>query len=181
MRAFQITGDFMNFTESSLTILYLLQEAKIPLNMEQICAALASSSEFTYIDASISISSMLDKKYLIEDETPLGKTYSITVDGRISLAHLKTDIRGSIRRGINEYVSKNLMKFSLESKISSRINILDDGKYQVHLRAFDKDMSMSDIVIVAHDEDEAKLIVHNWEKNADDAISALYGVLIKDI
>lgn len=171
----------MNFTESSLTILYLLQEAKIPLNMEQICAALASSSEYTYIDASISISSMLDKNYLIEESTPLGSTYTISVDGRITLAHLKTDIRGSIRKGINEYVSKNLMKLSLESKVSSRISILDDGKYQVHLRAFDKDMSMSDILIVAHDEEEAKLIVENWEKQADEAISALYSVLIRDI
>lgn len=171
----------MNFTESSLTILYLLQEAKVPLNMEQICTALDASSEFTYIDASISISSMLEKNYILKKETPLGDTFTITVDGRIVLAHLKTDIRGSIRKNISEHISENLSKLSLESNISTRISMLDDGKYQIHLRAFDNDLEMNDIILTAQNEDEAKIIVKNWEMHADDALAALYGVLIKDI
>lgn len=171
----------MNFTESSLTILYLLQEAKLPLNMEQICTALAASSEFTYIDASISITSLLDKKYITKEESPIGDTYTIAVDGRIALAHLKTDIRGSIRKNLSEFINDNFSKLSLESNLTSRISILDNGKYQIHLRVFDKDMSMNDIILTAHNEEEAKLIVKNWERHADDAIAALYSVLIKDI
>ena len=171
----------MNFTESALTILYLLQEAKVPLNIEQICTALHYSSEFTYIDASISISSMLDKNYIIKEETPIGDVYSITIDGRISLAHLKTDIRGSIRKKLSEFVSDNVNKLSLESTILTRISLLDDGKYQLHLRAFDKHMSMNDVILTVNNEEEAKVIVKNWELHADDAIAALYNVLIKDI
>jgi len=171
----------MNFTESSLTILYLLQESKVPLNMEQICAALAASSEFTYIDASISITNLLEKNYILKENSPIGDTYTITVDGRIALAHLKTDIRGSIRKKLSEYINDNLLKLSLKSNLSSRISLLDNGKYQIHLRVFDKDMSMNDIILTAHNEDEAKIIVKNWEMHADDAIAALYSVLIKDI
>ena len=181
MRAFRLTGEFMNFTEVSLSILHLLQEAKIPLNMEQICAALDYSSEYTYIDASIAISSMLDKNYILKEETPLDDTYSITVEGRITLAHLKTDVRGSIRKGLSEYVSDKLKQLSLESKVSSRVSMLDNGQYLVHLRAFDKDMPMNDFVIIAHNEDEAKAIVTNWEKHADEAIASFYTVLIRDI
>ena len=171
----------MNFTESSLAILYLLQEAKVPLNMEQICAALAESSEFTYIDASISITRMLDKNHILSFTTPLGDTYTITVDGRIVLAHLKTDLRGSIRKNITEYVNNNLSALSLESKISTRISTLDNGKFQIHLRAIDDDISMNDIILTASTEEEARLIVKNWELHADDAIAALYSILIKDI
>ncbi len=171
----------MNFTEVSLSILHLLQEAKVPLNMEQICAALDASSDYTYIDASIAISGMLDKNYILKEVTPLGEIYSITVEGRITLAHLKTDVRGSIRKALSEYVSNKLKQLSLESKVSSRISILDNGQFLIHLRAFDKDMPMNDFMIVAHNEEEAKVIVTNWEKHADEAIASFYTVLIKDI
>ncbi len=168
----------MNFTEVSLTVLYLLQEAKTPLTIEQISDALQAN--YTYIEISIALSNLLDKMLVYKDTTPIGEEYSITVDGRISLAHLKNDIRGSVRNGIIKYVNENLKALTLESKISSRINVLDGGQYLIHLRAFDKDVSMNDIVLVVHDEEEAKLIVSNWETNADEAISALYNVLIKD-
>lgn len=168
----------MNFTEISLTVLYLLQEAGIPLTINQISDALQAN--YTYIEISIAITNLLDKKLVYKDTTPIGEEYTITVDGRISLAHLKNDIRGSVRNGIIKYVNQNLKALKLESKISAHISALDGGQYLVHLRAFDKDLSMNDIVLVAHDEEEARLIVSNWETNADEAVAALYTVLIKD-
>jgi len=40
---------------------------------------------------------------------------------------------------------------------------------------------MNDILLIAKDEEQAKLITTNWERNADKAIAALYSVLMMDI
>lgn len=168
----------MNFTEVSLTVLFLLQEAKVPLNIEQICNALQDN--YTYIEISIALTNLMDKKLIAKEITPISEEYTITVDGRVSIAHLKNDVRGSVRNGITNYVKNNVNQLSLESKVSAQINSLGNGEYILHLRAFDKDLKMNDIVIVVNNEDEAKLVAENWENHADEAISALYNILIRD-
>ncbi len=171
----------MSFTEAALIVLYVLQEAKIPLNLDQISQALDASSEYTYLDGAIAINDMLDKKLVIKENNPMGEFYRITLDGRISLAHLKREIRGSIRNAISDYIKENFTQLNLESKIYYSVNQLDSGEYQIFLRAYDKDLAMNDILLIAKDEEQAKLIITNWERNADKAIAALYSVLMMDI
>ncbi|MBE7091709.1 MAG: DUF4364 family protein [Clostridiales bacterium] len=168
----------MNFTEVSLTVLYLLQEAKTPLNIEQISNALHTN--YTYIEISIALTNLLEKNLVLKNKTPISEEYTITVDGRISLAHLKNDIRGSVRNSIVKYVDENLKQLCLESKVASHISVLDDGNYLLQLRAIDNDLKMNDIMLVVSDEHEAKLIASNWENRADEAIASLYNILISD-
>ncbi len=169
----------MDFTNVSLTVLYLLQEAKVPLTIEQMSDAL-DSSDYTYIEISVAVIDLTDKGLVQAFDTPMGCEYSITVNGRITLSHLKNDVRGSVRKKILSYVAEKSSELKLKSKVSTRITKLDNGCYQVHLRAFDKDMLMNDILLVAHDEEEAKFIASNWENRADEAIASLYTVLMKD-
>ena len=56
----------MSFTEVALAVLYLLQEAKIPLSIEQISHALSATSEYTYLDAAISANNLLEKNLIIK-------------------------------------------------------------------------------------------------------------------
>ncbi len=171
----------MSFTEVALSVLYLLQEAKIPLSIEQMSHALAESSEYTYLDAAISVNNLLEKNLIIKETNPMGEFYTISVDGRISLAHLKAEIRGSVRRELSAFVKENFDLLNIQSKVYTRIDRLDSGAYQVMLRSYDKDLSMNDFILTAQDENEAKIIATNWERHADDAIAAIYSVLMKDI
>ncbi len=169
----------MNFTDVSLTVLYLLQEAKIPLTIEQMSDAL-NTSDYTYIEISVALIDLSDKGLVQMLETPLGNEYTITVNGRISLSHLKNDVRGSVRKRITQYIAENPNEIKIKSKVSTRITKCDNGAFQLHLRAFDKDMAMNDILLIVKDEQEAEHIVSNWEDHADEALAALYSVLLKD-
>lgn len=168
----------MDITEVSLTILYLLQEAKIPLNIDQICNALQDN--YTYIENSIALTNLIDKNLVLKTKTPLCEEYSITVEGRISVAHLKNNVRGSVRNNIIRYVEENIKELALSSNVFTKINSLDGGKYLVQLRAYDKELDMNDIVLIVNDETEAQLITSNWTNHADEAIAALYSVLIRE-
>ncbi len=169
----------MTFTEIALTVLYLLQHSGVPLSMEQISDALENTGAYTYMDAAIAVNNLEEQGLLLKQSSPTSPLYSITVQGRLILSRLTNEIRGSVRRAIVDYCEKNLKSFSLEANTSSALSF-DGQQYQVILEAFDKGALLGQFVLNVSDGDEARLICSNWKKYADEAIAALYTVLIKD-
>ncbi len=169
----------MTFTEIALTVLYLLQQAGIPLNMEQISNALYYAGNYTYMDAAIAVNSLEEKSLILKQSSPTGDLYNITVSGRINLSRLTNEVRGSVRKAITDYCEKNIKALSLESSTATHISF-DGNQYQVILSAFDKGNLLGQFVLNISDGDEARLICSNWKKHADEAIAALYTTLIKD-
>lgn len=170
----------MTFTEIALTVLYLLQHANIPLNLEQISEALEHAANYTYMDAAIAVNSLEERALLKKELSPTGELCSITVQGRLTLSRLINEIRGSVRRAIAAYCEGNAKNFSLESSTSAQI-FHDGEQYQVVLEAFDKGTLLGQFILNVTDGDEARLICRNWKKQADEAIAALYTVLIRDM
>ncbi|MBP5662067.1 MAG: DUF4364 family protein, partial [Clostridia bacterium] len=78
----------MSFTEVSLAVLYLLQEARVALNMEQIAQGLESAAAGTYLDTALAVNDLTDKGFLRAEDTPMAPLYSLTVEGRVNLSHL---------------------------------------------------------------------------------------------
>ena len=170
----------MNFNEVSLAVMFLLQEVRIPLNTEQISLGFNEDSGFTYIDIAIALNNLTEKEFVVKNTTPTGEYYSLTFNGRLTLSRLLTDIRASLRKRLSAYARDNFLALSLESKVNTSVSPIGDGKYQVLLRAFDKDSNSSDIFLTVDNSEEASLIAKNLKKHADDAIAALFSVLTKD-
>lgn len=170
----------MNLNEVSLAVMYLLQEVGIPLNAEQISLAFDEDSGYTYIAVALAVNSLTDKELLSVSKEENGDFYSLTLNGRLILSRLKTEIRNSLRKHLSQYAEENYSSLRLLSKTDAYISPFGDGKYQVILRSFDKDMHSTDVFIMTEDLTEAERMVENWKKYADDAVSALYLVLMKD-
>lgn len=170
----------MNLNEVSLAVMYFLQEVGIPLNAEQISLAFNEDSGYTYIAVALALNSLTEKELLSVTNEQNGDFYSITLNGRLILSRLKTEIRNSLRRHLSEYAEENYSSLRVSSKTDAYISPFGDGKYQVVLRSFDKDMHSTDIFIMTSDLAEAELMVENWKKYASDAVSSLYLVLMKD-
>lgn len=168
----------MDFTEISLAVLYLLQYVKIPLKLEQMTSAF-DGTDYTYIHIALSLDTLIENDYIVKQDLPTGEFYSVTVDGILSVSRLKTSIRGTLRQHLVEYCDNNFSKLNLESNISAYIYTLN-GKSKVTLQAFDKKSVLSQIALTVDDYDEALQIKKNWEAHADDAIAALFKVLLQD-
>ncbi len=169
-----------SFTEPALAVLYILQESKVALSNEQLNDVLTLSSNMTYIDMKIGLTEMLDKGFVEAEQSPAGEFYSLSFSGRILIAEMKTDLKWSIRNAISQYIREHATQLRLEAKLSSRVLSSAEGTYLLHLKAFDDDMGTSEILLSVNDRDEAKQIERNWKKYGDEAISALYSVLIRD-
>ncbi len=170
----------MNYNEVCLAVLFLLQEVNIPLSAEQVSLAFPEKSGYTYMDTTSAIAKLQEQELVISETTPTGERFTINIEGRLVLSRLMTDIRGSLRKSLSEYASEKFHELSLESQVYTRCIPTGTGKFQVILRAFDKNIQMSDITLMVDDIDEAVLITHNWQKYAGEAVSSLFGILLKD-
>ena len=170
----------LSFSEAALAVLFLLQETGIPLTMEQISNGLSEASEYTYLDAAIAVNDMMDKGFIEKEIQPLSETYAVTIEGRINLAHLPDQIRGSVRHNLAKFAKEHLAELSLESNVYARTMRREDGTWQVIPRAYDKDMAMSELVLTAQDGAEARKLTENWTKYAGETVAAIYGVLNRD-
>lgn len=168
----------MDFAEPSLAVLYVLKHAQVPMTLEQISCAF-EGSDYTYIHVSIVADQLLENNFIVKHTHPTGEFYEITVAGRMNLARLETEIRYSLRKLLAKYCAKNISQINIESNTIAHIVAFNDI-HQVILQAFDKDATMSQVILNVADYDEAQLIVKNWKKHADEAVSALYAVLLKD-
>ncbi len=169
-----------SFTEPALAVLYILQESKIPLTEAQINDVLTISSEMTYIDMKIGLTEMLGKGFAECEVSPAGEVYTLSFNGRILIAEMKSNLKWSVRNAISQYISEHAMQMNLEAKLSSRTLGAEKGSYLLHLKAFDNDMGTSEILLPIKDEDEARQIEKNWKKYGDEAIASLYSVLTRD-
>ena len=170
----------LSFSEAALAVMYLLQETGIPLTMEQISNGLAEASEYTYLDAAIAVNDMMEKGFIEKETLPLSEVYNVTIDGRINLAHLTDRVRGSVRHQLTRFAKEHLAELSLESNVYARNVRREDGSYQVILRAYDKDMAMTELIVNAHDGAEAQKLSENWTKYAAETVAAIYSVLNRD-
>lgn len=168
----------MDFAEPSLAVLYVLQHAQVPMTLEQISCAF-EGSDYTYIHVSIVANQLFENNFVAKHARPTGDFYEITVAGRMNLARLETEIRYTLRQKLAKYCAENISQINVESNATANIIAFNDI-HQVILQAFDKDAMMSQIVLNVADYDEAQLIAKNWKKHADDAVSAIYSVLLKD-
>jgi len=168
------------FTEAALAGMYLLQEAQQPLTLTQINDILFVTSDISYMDLAVGFDSMLQKNLIAIEKTPAGEFYSITIEGRITLNRLIYLIRGTVRKRISAYVSEHKDSFTLDALVSTQVSKLESDAYQLVLRAYDKDMDMTELVLRTKDSIQARVIEANWKERADDIIAVLYKELIKD-
>ena len=170
----------MDFTEPQLAAMYLLQEANIPLSLEQMGVVFSSISEYTYMHTALAIANLTDSGFVIKDTLETGEFYSLTVAGRINLANLKDMIRASLRSAISVYCKENLNSMRVDSDFLTNITSLSDGRYQVILRSFENNKLFNQTVFFAEDYELAQHMAKNWKLHGNEAINSMFSVLIQD-
>lgn len=168
----------MDFTEPSLAVLFLLQHAQVPMTLEQMSSAFDNSG-YTYMHVAIVANKLLENNFVTKHTQPTGEFFEITVSGRLNLVRLETEIRYTLRQKLLKFCKENISQINMESNTSAYISTFNNVQ-QVILQAFDKEETMSQIVLNVADYDEAQLIAKNWKKHADEAIAAIYSVLLQD-
>ena len=160
---------------NKLIILFVFDKMESALSERTIVDMCSTSNEWMgYMDCVNVIHKLIDDNFICavnEDEDEL---YSITPDGRETLANFYINIPKSVREEISKFVKKNSAKYRNRQECRSDYYQNKDGTYTVFLKILAPVQPLMELKFVVPDRKTANKIYKKWEEKAADVYSVLY-------
>lgn len=162
---------------NKLIILFVFDKMESTLSERTIVDMCSTSNEWMgYMDCVNVIHKLIDDNFIYcvsvgEDDDPL---YSITPDGRETLANFYINIPKSVREEISRFVKKNSAKYKNRQECRSDYYQNKDGTYTVYLKILAPVQPMLELKFVVPDRKTANKIYKKWEEKAADVYSVIY-------
>lgn len=163
---------------NKLIILFVFDKMETALSERTIVDMCSSSNSWMgYMDCVNILHKLIDDNFICivsQDEDTL---YTITPDGRESLANFYINIPKSVREEISQFVKKNSARFKNKQECRSDYFQNMDGTYTVSLKILAPVQPLLDLKFVVPDKKTAKSIYKKWEEKAADLYSVIYDSL----
>ncbi|MCD8200963.1 MAG: DUF4364 family protein [Clostridia bacterium] len=104
--------------------------------------------------------------------------YSLTPDGRETLANFYVQIPKSLREEISIFIKKNCARYRNKQECKADYYQNKDGTYTVYLKIISTVQPILEIKFVVADKKTAAKIHQKWEEKAADVYSNLYENLV---
>ncbi len=165
-------------TVNKLIILFVFDKMESAISEETILEICTTSNNWMgYMDCINVLHKLLDNHFIYcinEDSLDQHPMYSITSDGRETLANFYISIPKSVREEISIYVKKNGTRLKNKSTCRSDFFQNKDGTYTVFLRILSPIQPILELKFVVPDKKTASNINKKWEEKAADFYSVVY-------
>lgn len=160
---------------NKLIILFVFDKMESALSERTIVDMCSTSNSWMgYMDCVNVIHKLKDDNFICvvgEDDDTL---YTITPDGRESLANFYINIPKSVREEISQFVKKNSARYRNRQECRSDYYQNKDGTFTVALKILAPVQPVLDLKFVVPDKKTAKAIYKKWEEKAADVYSVIY-------
>lgn len=160
---------------NKLIILFVFDKMEGALSERTVVDMCSSSNSWMgYMDCVNVLHKLIDDNFICivgkNDDT----LYSITPDGRESLANFYINIPKSVREEISLFVKKNSARYRNKQECRADYFLNMDGSYTVLLKILAPVQPLLELKFVVPDKKTAKSIYKKWEEKAADLYSAIY-------
>ena len=160
---------------NKLIILFVFDKMESAISERTIVDMCSTSNDWMgYMDCVIVIHKLLDDNFICivnEDEDTL---YTITPDGRETLANFYIKIPKSVREEISQFVKKNSSRYRNKQECRSDYYQNKDGTYTVYLKILAPVQPILELKFVVPDRKTANKIYKKWEEKASDLYAVIY-------
>ena len=160
---------------NKLIILFVFDKMEGTISERTLVDMCSSSNNWMgYMDCVNVIHKLIDDNFIYivnEDEDTL---YTITPDGRETLANFYINIPKSVREEISQFVKKHSAKYRNRQDCRSDYFQNMDGTFTVVLKILAPVQPMLELKFVVPDKKTAKAIYKKWEEKAADLYSVIY-------
>ena len=160
---------------NKLIILFVFDKMEGTLSERTLVDMCSSTNNWMgYMDCVNVIHKLIDDNFIYivnEDEYTL---YTITPDGRETLANFYINIPKSVREEISQFVKKNSARYRNRQECRSDYFQNMDGTFTVALKILAPVQPLLELKFVVPDKKTAKAIYKKWEEKAADLYSVIY-------
>ena len=165
---------------NKLILLFVFDKMESPLTERTLVDMCTSSNDWmNYMDCVVLIHKLLSDGFIAEIPSSDDPLYSITTDGRETLANFYINIPRSLREEISREVKKIRSKFRIRQECKADYYQNKDGQsYTVYLKILSAAEPMLELKFVVPDKKAANNIFKKWEDKASELYSAVYDTLM---
>lgn len=160
---------------NKLILLFVFDKMESALSERTIVDMCTSSNNWMgYMDCVNVIYKLIDDNFICIVSENDDALYTITPDGRETLANFYINIPKSVREEISIFVKKNSARYRTKQECRSDYYQNMDGTYTVCLKILEPARPMLELKFVVPDKKTAKNIYKQWEEKAADVYSVIY-------
>ena len=160
---------------NKLIILFVFDKMETALSEKTIVDMCSTSNEWMgYMDCVNVLHKLIADNFIYPVNEGEDALYSITVDGRETLANFYINIPKSMREEIIRFIKKNSAKYKNRQECRSDYYQNKDGTYTVYVKILAPVQPMLELKFVVPDRKTANKIYKKWEEKAADVYSSIY-------
>ncbi len=166
--------------QNKLLILYILDNADIPMNNSEITQFLLENNYMNYFLAQQFISELVSSKF-IEFSTKDGQEYyHLSNAGKDTLSFFNDRIPQTLKEEVNNKFQKKKEEMVKESQIIGNYYKKSESEYIVNLKVIEKDINLFSMSLNVVSNKQAKMICNNWKKNPHEIYKKIIDLLIDE-
>ncbi len=163
-----------------LLILYILDNAEIPMNNSEITQFLLENNYMNYFLAQQFISELVSSKF-IEFSTKDGQEYyHLSKAGKDTLVFFNDRIPLALKEEIDKRYQKKKEEMVKDSQIVGNYYKKNDSEYIVNLKVIEKDITLFSMSLNVVSNKQAKMICNNWKENPHEIYKNIFELLIDE-
>ena len=165
---------------NKLMVLYLLQQANLPISSEQISEFFLSAEYTNYLSLQQALGELLDA-HLIKSSTLRGSIrYEITREGEESMGFFGGDIPEALREDINGFLRKNKIRLRNEMGITADYSKSSGADYDVVCEVKEGKLQLMKLMLSVPSEEQARIICDRWQSASQEVYSHVMQSLLRD-
>ncbi len=164
---------------NKLILLFVFDKMESPLSERTLLDICSSSNNWiNYMDCVALIQKLLADAFICEIPGGDDPLYTITPEGRESLANFYIKIPLSLREEISRFVKNNSSKLRTRQECKADYYQNKDGTYTVFLKILAPVQPMLELKFVVPDKKTANAIYKKWEDKASELYSVVFDTLV---
>lgn len=165
--------------DNKIIILYILENAKFALTIDDIAKFCIDFEDISYFDICDYLTVLLKEKLIEETYETNILAYKITEEGQSTLKELLELIPGISIFNLKKLVQKEIVNLKKSYTINTQTVPLSLDTYEVSCYIKDRTDELINIKLLAGDKKQARIIVDNWQNNAEDIYQEVLQLMTK--
>ncbi len=164
---------------NKLILLFVFDKMESPLSERTLLDICSSSNGWiNYMDCVVLIQKLLGDGFICAIPGVEETLFTITPEGRETLANFYINIPLSLREEISRFVKNNSSKLRTRQECKADYYQNKDGTYTVFLKILAPVQPMLELKFVVPDKKTANTIYKKWEDKASELYSVVYETLV---
>ncbi len=164
---------------NKLIILFVFDKMESALSERTLVDMCTSSNDWlSYMDCVDLLHKLLNNGFICEVSLDDDTLYTITPEGRESLANFYINIPKSTREEISRFIKNNSSKYRIRQECKADYYLNKDGTYTVSLKILAPVQPMLEVKFVVPNKKTANNIYKQWENKASELYSTIFETLV---